>query len=232
MLNRLAEVQALDLELDALLQERSQVPTDLIQATEQRKELERALDVRTKELNELRRSINANELELSTMEERRREAAASAVRASTSKEASQFQAQELMFGSRAQELEEDTLPLMENSDRLTEIVQGLEAQLAELIPHLESLDQAEQQRVADVDKRMEEIKVNRDALAAGIDASLLKQYDQVRKARRGTGLAEVVANATCGGCNVRLPIHVVQKVRSAASVTRCPSCGRILMHKG
>ncbi len=233
MLNRLAEVQALDLELDSLLQERGQVPTDLLEATEQRRELERAIEIRSKELDDLRRSINTNELELKSMEDRRREAAASAVRASTSKEASQFQSQELMFGSRAQELEEDTLPLMESFDRLTEVAEGLKAQLAELVPHLEALDQAEQERVAGVDLRMEKIKKNRDALASAIDAPLLKQYDQVRKARRGVGLAEVVANATCGGCNVKLPIHIVQKVRRGGTpVTRCPSCGRILMHKG
>ncbi len=231
MLNRLAEVQALDLELDAMQQERAQVPTELLAADEKRRELEQRISQRTKERDDLRRAVNANELELKSMEERRRNAAASAVRASTSKEASQFQNQELQFGTRVQELEEDTLPLMESFDRLTEEVQGLETELAELMPQLEELQRAEDERVAEVDRRKVEVERKRDALASSIDAPLLKQYDQVRRSRRGVGLAEVVDNATCSGCNVRLPIHVVQKARKGAGVTRCPSCGRILWYK-
>ncbi len=231
MLNRLAEVQTLDLELDSLLQERGQVPTELLEAIEHRRGLERTIEVRTQELGELRRAVNANELELKSMEERRRTAAANAVRASSPKEVSQFQNQELQFGTRVQELEEDTLPLMESHDQLAEVVAALDAELAELLPQLAALDQAEQERVAAVDGKMQEIRSQRDTLAASIDAPLLKQYDQVRKSRRGIGLAEVVDNATCSGCSVRLPIHVVQKARKGAGVTRCPSCGRILMYK-
>lgn len=232
MLNRLAEVQTLDLELDSLVQERGQVPTELLEAMEHRRSLERTIEIRTQELGDLRRAVNANELELKTLEERRRSAAANAVRASSPKEVSQFQNQELQFGTRVQELEEDTLPLMESHDQLAEVVAALETELAELLPQLEALDQAEQERVAGVDQRMSEIRNKRDDLASSIDAALLKQYDQVRKSRRGVGLAEVIDNATCSGCNVRLPIHVVQKARKGAGVTRCPSCGRILMYKG
>lgn len=229
MLNRLAEVQALDLGLDSLQEERGQVPAELIEAMEHRSGLERTLEVRRQELDELRRAVNANELELKSMEERRRSAADNAVRAATAKEASQFQNQELQFATRVQELEEDTLPIMESHDQLAEVVNALEAELSELLPRLEELNRAEEERVAGVDQKMTDIRVQREALAADIDAALLKQYDQVRRSRRGVGLAEVVDNATCSGCNVRLPIHVVQKVRKGAAITRCPSCGRILM---
>lgn len=231
MLNRLAEVQTLDLELDSLQQERGQVPSDLLEAIEHRKNLESTRNIRAQELDDLRRAVNANELELKSMEERRRSAAANAVRASSPKEVSQFQNQELQFGTRVQELEEDTLPLMENYDQLSEVVDSLDSQLAELLPQLEALDLAEKERVAAVDKKSAEVRTKRDELAGSIDAPLLKQYDQVRKSRRGIGLAEVVGNATCSGCNVRLPIHVVQKARKGAGVTRCPSCGRILMYQ-
>lgn len=232
MLNRLAEVQALDLELDSLEQERGQVPTELLETQEHRRNLDRTIEVRTQELGDLRRAVNANELELKTLEERRRSAAANAVRATSPKEVSQFQNQELQFGTRVQELEEDTLPLMESHDQLAEVVAALEAEMAALLPDLEALNLAEQERVAGVDQRMNEIRTQRDSLASSIDAPLLKQYDQVRRSRRGIGLAEVVDNSTCTGCNVRLPIHVVQKARKGVGVTRCPSCGRILMYKG
>ena len=84
------------------------------------------------------------------------------------------------------------------------------------------------QSVEGVDARIAALEAERAEVASGVDAALLKQYEQVRKARRGVGLVEIIDKQRCGGCNVRLPIHVIQKARSGTGVTRCPSCGRLL----
>lgn len=228
MLNRLAEVQTFDLQLDELENERTQVPPELIAAQERRLELEHQVERKAHEQDGLRKAVSANELELKSLEERRREAVSAAMRAATVKEASQYQNQELQFGTRVSELEEDTLPLMEDYDSTTEQLTEFQDQLAELLPELEGLQAAEEKRLAAVEERAVLLRSQRQAVAGSIDAPLLKQYEQVRKSRGGRGLAEVVDNATCGGCNVRLPIHVVQKARKGVGVTRCPSCGRIL----
>lgn len=228
MLNRLAEVQAMDLELDGLREERGEVPQELVSAEERKVALEGSIAVKREERDLLRRRVNESELELKSMEELRRNASANALRAQTPKEASQYQNQELQFGTRVQELEEDTLPLMEKLDEVAAEVESLESDLNELLPQLEELLAAEEERVAAVDAGIERVMEQRGGVASEIDASLMRTYEQVRKARRGLGLAEVVANATCSGCNVKLPIHVVQKARKGDSVTRCPSCGRIL----
>jgi len=231
MLNRLAEVQALDLKLDRLQEERGQVPHELVATAAKQRELEERKAQKQLEADELRRRISANELELKTLQERRRGAADSAVRAATSKEASQYQNQELQFATRLSELEEDTVPLLESQDALEAELAGLTSELAELVPVLAGLEQAESDRVAAVDEQSVSVVAERNGLAAAVTPALLKQYEQVRKARRGIGLAEVVDNSTCGGCSVRLPIHVVQKVRRGDGVTRCPSCGRILYYR-
>lgn len=228
MLQALTEVQALDLAIDALREERGNVPPELTAIDEKRRDLQARMQRKQQEQDDLRKRVNANEMELKSMEERRRSAADSAVRASSVKEASQYQNQELQFGTRVQELEEDTLPLMESFETVSGEVDELQAQLDELLPELEAMQQAEQARVADVDERIAATGREREALAGGIDASLLKLYEQIRKARRGVGIVEIVDNARCGGCSVRLPIHVVQKARKGQGVTRCPSCGRIL----
>ncbi len=232
MLQALTEVQAFDLKMDGLREERGKVPPELIAIDEKRRDLQARIQREQHEQDELRRRVNANELELKSMEERRRSAADAAVRASSVKEASQYQNQELQFGTRVQELEEDTLPLMESYEVVTAELDKLTAELDALMPELETLRQAEAARVADIDERIATTDREREALAGGIDASLLKLYEQIRKARRGVGLVEIVDNASCGGCSVRLPIHVVQKARKGQGVTRCPSCGRILWHKG
>ena len=227
MLSRLADVQAIDLKLDALREERGQVPTDLVATQAKKRELEERIALKEADRNELRKRVNTNELELKALQERRRAAADSSVRASTPKEASQYQNQEIQFATRLSELEEDTMPLIEGQEALEKEVEALHAELDALLPTLAELERAEAARVAESAR----IAAERNALASDITPSLLQQYDQVRKARRGLGLAEIVGNSTCGGCNVRLPIHVVQKVKRGDGVTRCPSCGRILYYR-
>lgn len=228
MLKRLNDVQALDLQIDALEGERGQVPQELTDLVARVADLESRLERKAEEVADLRRRVNASELELKTLSERRKGAADSAMRAASAKEAAQFQNQELQFATRVQELEEDTLPLLEQLERLTAEHDALKEELEGLQPKLADMRRQEEERVAQVDARIGEARSQRDRLAAEVEGPLLKQYEQVRAARRGLALVEVANNQSCGGCRVRLPIHVVQKVKRGDGVTRCPSCGRIL----
>jgi uncharacterized protein len=228
MLRTLSAVQALDLELDALENERAQTPPELVAARARERQLADELRQREGEGDALRRRVQAAELELRTLQERRKDASQGALRAATGKEASQYQNQELQFATRAQELEEDTLPLMEELETREGGIAELRASVAELAPELATLAEAEEARLAALDERKDTFQREREALAATVDAALMKQYESVRRARRGLGLVPVQPGQRCGGCNVRLPIIVLQKVRKGVGVTRCPSCGRIL----
>ncbi len=228
MLEKLSEVQGFDLQLDALQEERARTPPELQETRDRRHDLVKRLERKKQERDELRKRVANTELELKTLQQRRKDASESSLRASSAKEASQYQNQELQFATRVQELEEDALPLMESLEAAENEADGLQAELDELQPALDALVAEEEARVAAVDDRTSEIRQRRDALAGSLDGSLLKQYEQVRRARRGLGLVEIVDNQRCGGCSVRLPIHVIQKARRGSSVVRCPSCGRLL----
>lgn len=229
MLQRLTEVQEFDLAVDGLEAERAQVPQELTDLAERVKSLEARTARKDLEVAELRRKVEANEQELKAMSERRKSASDSALRAASAKEASQYQNQELQMAARAQELEEDTLPLMQALEDASAEADALHAELDGLLPTLGEMQQAEVERVAGLDARIVDTRKLRDALAVSVDAPLLKQYEQVRRSRKGLGVVQIVDNAKCGGCNVKLPLHVVQKVRSGAGITRCSNCGRILM---
>ena len=230
MLEKLNEIQTRDLKLDTLEEEKKQTPPELIEARERKADLEERLAGKRREHERLRQRVSESELELRALEERRKSASESSLRATSAKEAAQFQNQELQFATRVQELEEDTLPLMEGLDVLAAEVAELETALAELDPVVADLAAQEEARLVAIDDRMGRVRDERDGLAGAVDTGLLRQYEQVRRARRGVGLVEI-AGQTCGGCTVRLPLHVVQKARRGAGITRCPSCGRILWPK-
>lgn len=229
MLKRLTEVQEFDLAIDGLEAERAQVPSELTELAERVRSLEARTARKDLEVAELRRKVEANEQELKAMSERRRSASDSALRAASAKEASQYQNQELQMAARAQELEEDTLPLMQALEDAGADFSALREELDGLLPALAEMQQAEVERVEKLDARIADTRRQRDALAVSVEAPLLKQYEQVRRSRKGLGVVQIVDNAKCGGCNVKLPLHVVQKVRSGAGITRCSNCGRILM---
>ncbi|MDA0700459.1 MAG: C4-type zinc ribbon domain-containing protein [bacterium] len=228
MLETLSEVQDLDLQRDAIAVERGEVPADLLAARDRNAALLRELHVVQHDHELLRRRVATNELDLKALQERRKDASDSALRAATTKEMAQYQNQELQFATRAQELEEDTLPLMEDLERKAGEMAALLAAVSELRPDLESHEAAEQERVSAVELRDAELADRRARLCTEVDAALLRQYEQVRRARRGLALVGLQDGKRCGGCHVQLPIHVVQKVRKGVGVTRCPSCGRLL----
>ncbi len=228
MLETLSEVQGLDLERDTLAAARGETPQELLAARARRAELETERNRVKADHDDLRKQVAAADLELKSLQERRKAASEAALRAATAKEMSQFQNQELQFATRAQELEEDALPLMERLEaRATELT-ALQAQLDELEPELAAFEELERARVAEVDARDADLADRRDRLATTVETMLLRQYEQVRKARRGLALVGLQDGKRCGGCHVQLPIHVIQKVRKHQGVVRCPSCGRLL----
>lgn len=227
-MNRLADVQSHDLEIDALVEERGRTPEELTEALARQEQLELQLEAKQLEFEQRNSEVRASELDLGALQERRKSAANSALTAGSAKEVSQFQNQEIMFATRVQEVEEDLLPLMEDAERLGNEVEELSNQLAELKPVVAELRQAEEERVQEIDTRSVSLTEQRADMVDGIGTSLLSIYEQVRKARKGVGMAEVRGGSRCSGCNVHLPIHVVQKVRKNIGIVRCPSCGRIL----
>jgi uncharacterized protein len=228
MLETLSEVQALDLQRDAIASERGEVPTELIGARERHAALLRDLSRVRHEHEALRKKVAGNELDLKSLQERRKDASESALRAATTKEMAQYQNQELQFATRAQELEEDTLPLMEELEGKAEEMAALEAQVAAMEPELEAQEELERERVDALHTRDADLADRRARLVNEVEPALLRQYEQVRRARRGLALVGLQDGKRCGGCHVQLPIHVVQKVRKGVGVTRCPSCGRLL----
>lgn len=59
-----------------------------------------------------------------------------------------------------------------------------------------------------------------------IDLSLLNKYNAIRKSKK-TGMAEV-KDSICSGCNMLIPIALIDKLNSQSEIICCENCGRIL----
>jgi predicted nucleic acid-binding Zn-ribbon protein len=232
MLDLLRRLQTFDLDIDVLEDEKGKTPEELTQARQKHHELEQQLQSVNEKHAAVRASVRENELELANLGGLKDAAAKAAFEASSSKEASQYQNQELQFTTRLQELEEDTLPLMERLETLEANVAALKEEVVALEPELAEFEQQEQARIQTLVDKQAGISDKRNTIASDVKPSLLRQYDQIRGAKRGVAIVPINPGQTCGGCSARLPTHIVQKAMkgTGSKVLKCPNCGRMIYY--
>jgi len=76
----------------------------------------------------------------------------------------------------------------------------------------------------------EELRVAQDertALAVGIKAVLLQEYERIFSRRGGVAVV-ALANETCQGCHMHLPPQMCLDLQRRSRLTFCPHCHRIL----
>lgn len=131
---------------------------------------------------------------------------------------------EIIKGQRGQ-LESRVLEIMEQAEQTTRSVSDAETDFKTV----ETWWQEQHKRLsADLERLkavLSDVTQKRQQMAAGIEATAVDAYRELRKAR---GMAVVkVERGICGGCRVALPSSEVQLSRSGTLV-KCGSCGRIL----
>jgi predicted nucleic acid-binding Zn-ribbon protein len=104
------------------------------------------------------------------------------------------------------------------ADRASD-VQGLKESLAKD-------SEAARARMAEIEAKIAELRVERDKLATAVKPEVLKRYGAIRMRR---GLAVVsVRNGTCQGCNMNIPPQLYNVLQRGVSIETCPSCSRII----
>jgi predicted nucleic acid-binding Zn-ribbon protein len=63
--------------------------------------------------------------------------------------------------------------------------------------------------------------------AAGVDPTLLRRYDHIRK-KRMPAMAPLVPPGTCTGCRMNVPPQMYNTLRTTLGYDVCPSCQRII----
>lgn len=227
-LNRLQER---DLELDAIREDQSRIPDELVAARVHFKKLEAQLSDLQDQMRDVRVTYRKADLDRADLVSKRDKSKASGLNATTPKEVNQYNEQVRQISGLIEEADADILPLMEQTEKLEGLVAGVQAKVDEAKPNLDSLEAADKARVDQLEESYQTKRFERDSIAEEIPLNIVKEYESIRRARKGTGLAKLGkagAGYKCTACNVQVPLHVAQQVHTGAKVVRCPSCGRIL----
>jgi predicted nucleic acid-binding Zn-ribbon protein len=238
-LAQLNHLQDKDLELDRIREEQGLIPNELSAAREDFKALEHQLADLQDRLRDVRVVYHRADLELQDLKGKYDRAKQAQMGAGSAKEQTQYGEQmrqledriEELEGNEKKKIEGEIMPLMEQMDKLEGEIEGVRAKVEAARPKLEEMEAANRDRITRLEAAYQEKKLERDSLAAGIPANIVREYESIRRARRGTGLTKMAKTASgyrCTACNVQLPMHVAQQVFAGNKIVRCPSCGRIL----
>jgi len=81
--------------------------------------------------------------------------------------------------------------------------------------------------LANLQKELDNLSAQRQAVIPTIDLSHITLYDNLRIKRSGIAVSQVIDNA-CNTCGAALTPGLAQSVRTTNQLVLCPMCGRIL----
>ena len=119
------------------------------------------------------------------------------------------------------------IELMEEKDTL-------EKQITSQEKNVETVSKDLSERRESLEKLLREsaaqkalLESDRDKLVKSIEPNVLKRYDVIRSARRGTAVVPVVG-ASCNGCGAVVPPQKIAEIRADKTPYTCDECSRFL----
>ena len=149
--------------------------------------------------------------------------------AKTNEVYSTFQSEINFCEKEIRRLEDRILELMTESEPLEKNVKAAEAALKVEKAQVEGEKSQVRERTAVDEKAAAELYAERAGIVGGITAAVYKNYERVRKGRRGLAVAEVV-EGRCTACNIVLRLQYYQDLKRGESMLPCESCQRILYY--
>jgi predicted nucleic acid-binding Zn-ribbon protein len=125
--------------------------------------------------------------------------------------------------------EDRILELMSESEPLDRNVTAAEAALKTEKAQVEAEKQQARERTAIDQKASDELTTERNGVVAQVSPNVYKNYERVKKGRRGVAVAEVV-EGRCLACNLTLRPQLFQDLKRGEQILSCENCQRILYY--
>jgi predicted nucleic acid-binding Zn-ribbon protein len=127
-------------------------------------------------------------------------------------------------------LENRELELMEAREPVDAALADLATRRSVLARELMTAQQRLEAAETELDTEIAEARAARDGTAAGIDATLVGEYERRRARANGVGVARLVGN-TCQGCHLTIPASEAERIKKLpeGSLGTCDNCGCILI---
>lgn len=229
-LEDLLDLQAVDSQIDRLLERRSGLPElEAYRAAHQRaSELEAEMSGLSARIREIDLASDKSDGELKIDEEKaHREEQRLYAGGLSARDAEHLRAEVEMLRRRISKREDEFLGLMEEREGLDEALQRLDAEKGAVEGDRDLIEATIAAAWKEIDSEVARLEEKKAAVVTLIDAELLALYEEVRSASEGVAVARL-AEGVCGGCH--LALSAAERVQAArGSPPRCIHCRRILV---
>jgi len=229
---RLLDLQSLDTSIDRLIARRTALEGegDLAAA---RAEAERA----EQELGELRLQLDVfdrdgskleHEIDSLTRKTADEESRLFGGAVANAKELESIQREVDNLKKRKTEREDELLVVLERREEVERRAGEAEVRSGERRVAVDTVAGDASRELAEIAAELGAKQTEREGLAAGFDPELLELYDDLRRQKKGIGVAALV-DGVCQGCHEKLSAVELDRLKRSDGVARCEYCRRILI---
>jgi predicted nucleic acid-binding Zn-ribbon protein len=143
------------------------------------------------------------------------------------KELESIQHEVASLRDRRRRVDDELLERMVEREDLETKISGGEAQLRDANDRLSQIRGAAGTELEDIERGLVQRAAEREALLPEFDEELLRMYEELRRSKRGVGVAALV-DGVCQGCHQKLSAAELARLK-AEDVKRCEYCNRILV---
>jgi len=129
---------------------------------------------------------------------------------------------------RRSDREDEMLGLMEVREELERRAAEAQATSDALRERVETVGVAALRELTSIEAELEAMVAQRQSVVPGLEADLLDLYEDLRKQKKGIGVAALV-DGVCQGCHEQLSAMELDKLKRVEGVRRCEHCRRILV---
>ena len=231
-IERLLELQELDLAVDRLESRRSTIETgaELAEARRNADIVEQKIGEIRLALDSIQREEKRLEHEISSVDQRIQAEQKRLYDGSVAnpKELSSIQAEVESLGRRKTRLEDEEIGQMEHREELESRLPPLEKEHGELRQRALEVEGSMERELAEISAALESRSSERQALVPELDDELLELYEDLRAQKRGVGAAALI-DGVCQGCHEKLSAMALDKLKRTDGIRRCEYCRRILI---
>ncbi len=228
-LQRVRQLQEVDLQLQDLRDRLDQVPQQVSELDRAVEENRRVLEEADAIVEEQRREQRHTENEVGSLREQLSRYKTQLMEVKTNKE---YQAvlHEIETMERRIEAKEDQILelMLASEDRLKE-KRALEQESHTRDEKLRLSRTEAESFSSQAATEIERLKQERENLASALPPGRLLQYQRISRARGGRAMSRII-DGSCQVCNVVLRKQLIAEVKTAARIATCEACNRILYY--
>lgn len=223
----LENLQELDLKIDSLKKNKSSIPAALKTLDEQVNKSQHQVNAKKHALEEIekiqrqtRAAMDLNKDRLTRSSSRLEGVQNSNEFQAANKELEQLRKLSATLDEQAKKADADSEAVKKELETLTASFEKTKGERDAQAATLSGQD-------GQLDGQIASLHSERAQFTSQIEAKILAQYDRVRGARAGMGIAPAVAGR-CQACNMMVPPQLYNELHKGHILHSCPSCHRIL----